>query len=94
MSFKQENNLDYFLTNVGKLYETGVNLYANKIYPQVSYPVPRGTPMISPLVQWDHNQNWAVMTPEDVMTNGGKGVSCSFVIDPYSAESKVLLFKL
>lgn len=89
MSSKQENNVDYFLTSLGKIYEVGVNLYAHKLYPTVTFPVPRGTPMISPLVRWDHNQSWPVMTPEDVMTNGGKGVSCSFTVDPFSADSKV-----
>lgn len=31
-----------------------------QIYPEVEYPVARGTPMISPLVKYDHQQNWSV----------------------------------
>lgn len=36
----------------------------------VAFPVPRGTPMISPLVQWDHSDTWAVPKPEDFVSGG------------------------
>lgn len=29
-----------------------------RLYPAISYPVSRGTQMISPLIQWDHSQDW------------------------------------
>ena len=53
-------NLDMLLSAVGKLYELGLNPKIEKLYPKVSYPVPRGTQSISPLVRWDHSQNWLV----------------------------------
>lgn len=31
-----------------------------RIYPAISYPVARGTPMIAPLIKWDHSQDWFV----------------------------------
>lgn len=31
-----------------------------KIYPEVQFPVSRGTPMISPLIKWDHSEDWYV----------------------------------
>lgn len=31
-----------------------------KIYPTVDFPVSRGTPMISPIVKWNHNENYFV----------------------------------
>lgn len=31
-----------------------------QLYPEVEYPVARGTPMIAPLVTYDHQQNWSV----------------------------------
>lgn len=31
-----------------------------KLYPSVEFPVSRGTPMISPLVKWDHSENFNV----------------------------------
>ncbi|KAM4715440.1 fatty acid synthase isoform 2-T2 [Anableps anableps] len=54
------NNLEFFLSNIGKIYMNGINLDSNGLYPVVNYPVPVGTPMISPLVQWDHSQAWAI----------------------------------
>jgi len=30
------------------------------LYPAVSYPVGRGTPMIQSLVEWDHSTQWTV----------------------------------
>lgn len=41
-----------------RLYVTGYNPRIEKIYPKVSFPVSRATPMLSPLVKWDHSQNW------------------------------------
>lgn len=32
----------------------------SKLYPPVSYPVSRGTPMISPLIKWKHERDWHV----------------------------------
>lgn len=32
----------------------------DRIYPAISYPVSRGTPMIAPLIKWDHSQDWFV----------------------------------
>lgn len=37
---------------------SGVPLQIERLYPTVSYPVSRGTQMISPLIQWDHSQDW------------------------------------
>lgn len=33
-----------------------------KLYPKVEYPVARTTPMIAPLIEWDHSKNWYVGT--------------------------------
>lgn len=32
------------------------------MYPQVEFPVSRGTKMISPLIKWEHSENWTVPT--------------------------------
>lgn len=29
-----------------------------KMYPQITFPVSRGTKLISPLVKWDHSISW------------------------------------
>jgi fatty acid synthase len=33
----------------------------SKLYPAVQFPVSRGTPSISPLVSWDHIENWHIL---------------------------------
>lgn len=32
----------------------------HNLYPAVEFPVSRGTPMISPLVRWEHSEDWYV----------------------------------
>lgn len=32
----------------------------DQLYPEIEFPVSRGTPMISPLIEYDHEQNWHV----------------------------------
>ena len=41
-----------------------------KLLSPVSFPVSRGTPMISPLVAWDHSTSWAVPKAEDFLSGG------------------------
>ena len=38
----------------------GINLDPLKMFPPAAFPVPAGTPMISPLIKWDHSQSWEV----------------------------------
>ncbi|KYN15123.1 PREDICTED: fatty acid synthase-like [Trachymyrmex cornetzi] len=54
------DNLAFLLSNVGKLYMAGAQPDISKLYPQISFPVGRGTPMIGPLVRWDHSTAWDV----------------------------------
>ncbi|KAH0813343.1 hypothetical protein GEV33_009449 [Tenebrio molitor] len=53
-----EGNLVNFLEVLGRLYECGHNPQLHKLYPEIVYPVSRGTPMISPMVKWDHDRSW------------------------------------
>ena len=57
---KNENNIQFLLENVGRLYSCGLNPSVEKFYPRVKYPVSRGTSTISPLVKWEHNQSYTV----------------------------------
>ena len=47
-----------------------------KLLPSVEFPVPRGTPMISPAVRWDHSVTWAVARDDEANEEGS-----SFEID-------------
>uniref|UniRef100_A0A673J1H8 Fatty acid synthase n=1 Tax=Sinocyclocheilus rhinocerous TaxID=307959 RepID=A0A673J1H8_9TELE len=69
------NNLEFFLSHVGKSYMNGINVDSNKLYPAVEYPVPTGTPLISPHIQWDHSQVWDVPKVEDFPAGSGGSTS-------------------
>jgi fatty acid synthase, animal type len=51
-----------FQKNVCRIFQNGVDFDVAKLYPPVDYPVARGTPMISPLIKWDHSQELFVPT--------------------------------
>ncbi|XP_055643690.1 fatty acid synthase-like [Toxorhynchites rutilus septentrionalis] len=53
-----------FLCNLGHLYLSQQDINLLKLYPPVQFPVSRGTPMISPLVRWDHRDSWSVVRYE------------------------------
>ncbi|XP_031841485.2 fatty acid synthase 1 [Nomia melanderi] len=55
-----QNNVNFFLENIGKLYMAGAQPKISKLYPPISYPVGRGTPMINSLIKWDHSTEWMV----------------------------------
>lgn len=42
----------------------GVDVDVSKLYPPIAFPVSRGTPMISPLVKWDHSEDFFVQNYE------------------------------
>ncbi|GBN56586.1 Fatty acid synthase [Araneus ventricosus] len=54
------DNTVHLLSSLGRLYTAGLNPDIEKLYPQVQFPVPKGTPMISPLIKWDHSESWCV----------------------------------
>ncbi|XP_044262250.1 fatty acid synthase-like [Tribolium madens] len=49
-----------FLQILGKLFKQGYNLQLDKLYPEVLFPVGRNTPMIAPLIKWNHSKSWEV----------------------------------
>lgn len=53
-------NLEMFITAIGQLYQLGVNVLINKLYPKVEWPVARSTQSISSLMKWDHNKTFLV----------------------------------
>ncbi|XP_041363356.1 fatty acid synthase-like [Gigantopelta aegis] len=88
MKRNHPDNLEFFYTSLGKCYMNGVNFDPMKLFPPVKFPVSCGTPMISPLVQWDHAQSWAVPKYDEFLSGGtGMNSEMSFEID-ISPESK------
>ncbi|CAG2106773.1 unnamed protein product, partial [Medioppia subpectinata] len=55
-----ETNMDMFLSGLAQLYGLGFNMSIDRLYPRVEWPVPRGTPSIASLIQWDHRQQYYV----------------------------------
>lgn len=49
-----------FLSALGQLYMAGTEMDVTKLYEDATYPVPLGTPIISPFIEWDHNRPWDV----------------------------------
>lgn len=47
-----------------RLYQNGCNLDLENLYPAVQFPVAKGTPMISPLIKWNHTKDWYVVSFE------------------------------
>lgn len=39
------------------------------LYPPIQYPVSRGTPMIAPLIKWEHTDEWLVPNFEKKKTD-------------------------
>ncbi|KAK2504120.1 hypothetical protein MC885_011188 [Smutsia gigantea] len=73
MKKDHSDNLEFFLSSVGRLHLAGLDANPNDLFPPVEFPVPRGTPLISPHIKWDHSQTWDVPTAEDFPN----GSSCS-----------------
>lgn len=74
-----EDNAEVFLQAIGKLYAAGLQPEIWKLYPEVKFPVSRGTPMISPLVKWDHSEDWFVTSykQEEKITTGERRIELS-----------------
>ncbi|KAL7037047.1 hypothetical protein ACKWTF_009050 [Chironomus riparius] len=66
---ENKNNSTFFLSSLGILHENGVDMDVGKLYPPVSFPVSRGTPMISPLIKWQHSEEWFVTRFESQKSN-------------------------
>jgi fatty acid synthase len=41
----------------------------HNLYPKIEFPVSRGTPMISPLVKWDHSDSFRAFKMDDLDIN-------------------------
>lgn len=49
------------------------------LYPTIEFPVSRSTAMISPLIKWDHENDWYVTSykTQDRITTGERFISLS-----------------
>ncbi|CAG7827443.1 unnamed protein product, partial [Allacma fusca] len=54
------DHINFFLTNLGKLFLHGLEPRVSQLYPKVEFPVGNSVRMISPLISWDHSTTWKV----------------------------------
>ncbi|KAK7571973.1 hypothetical protein V9T40_014445 [Parthenolecanium corni] len=59
----RKDNLNYLLSSIGKLYVAGCEPAVNNLHPSIKFPVPRGTPSISPYCTWFHGDNDELCPP-------------------------------
>ncbi|XP_032664083.1 fatty acid synthase-like [Odontomachus brunneus] len=52
------NTIQDVLEGIGDIYNTGFQPQISNLYPPMQFPVSRGTPMISPLVRWNHSEDY------------------------------------
>ncbi|XP_033150589.1 fatty acid synthase [Drosophila busckii] len=55
-----DNNVEFLLSNVGKLFAAGAQPQVLNLVRPITYPVGRGTPMLNSIIGWDHSQKWLV----------------------------------
>ncbi|XP_057672284.1 fatty acid synthase-like [Diorhabda carinulata] len=55
---KDTDYLEGFLKTIGNLYVNGFNPQLAKLYPEINFPVSKGTRMISPFIRWKHTRSW------------------------------------
>lgn len=68
------------------MFVSGLELQVDKLYPAIKYPVSNGTPMISPLMRWNHSKDWYV--PFDIHHFESDGIErlCEIHLKPGSYE--------
>ncbi|XP_054986055.1 fatty acid synthase [Sorex araneus] len=81
MKKDHRDNLEFFLSNVAKLHLAGINIDPNGLLPPVEFPAPRGTPLISPHIRWDHSQAWDVPAAEHFPSGSGSSSATVYSID-------------
>ncbi|XP_015113026.1 fatty acid synthase [Diachasma alloeum] len=80
-----ENSAEAILQAIGKLYDVGRQPQIWKLYPEIKFPVSRGTPMLSPLIKWDHSENWYVTSyqEQETITSGERTVELTLSDEDY-----------
>lgn len=81
MKKDQADNLQFLLGSVGRLHLAGIDINPNGLFPPTEFPAPRGTPLISPLIKWDHSQTWDVPAAEDFPSGSGSSSATVYTID-------------
>ncbi|XP_065216376.1 fatty acid synthase-like [Planococcus citri] len=79
-----ENSVLCLLNALGRLYESGCAMKLSTLYPRVEFPVRRSTPMISPLIKWQHTEQW---TRGEMHTDTSQSTERKFVYAPKNEDT-------
>ncbi|XP_065083523.1 fatty acid synthase-like [Ochlerotatus camptorhynchus] len=69
------------LSKIGHLHLASQNLDIARLYPKVQFPVSRGTPMISPLIRWDHREDAFVVKYNWEQTNKSRAYTINISLN-------------
>ncbi|CAB3220026.1 unnamed protein product [Arctia plantaginis] len=78
------DNTLFLLEAIGKLHMEGFNFDVQALYPKVEMPVSTGTPFLSHLVKWAHDERWPV--PIHCLANKRQGANCDFILALHDQE--------
>lgn len=42
------------------MYNAGIDVNVGAIYPQIEYPISKGTASLTPIVHWEHSDKWRI----------------------------------
>lgn len=70
---RNQSTVSNLLSSIGKIFNAGLHPKIENLYPPISYPVSRGTPSLQPLVEWNHSDDWPIITFLDyTVTSSGE----------------------
>merc|ERR1719357_964331 len=72
MKKNHPDNAQFFMEQLGKMYINGVNMKPLSMFPECQLPVPRSTPMISPMITkaWRHDEKYRIPHVDDIHLTG------------------------
>ncbi|XP_045770793.1 fatty acid synthase-like isoform X2 [Maniola jurtina] len=82
------DNAQFLLEAIGNLYMEGYSPQIQALYPKVEFPVSTGTPMLSHLLEWAHNEAWNV--PLYVSANRKTAAACTHVLSIHDDDHRYL----
>lgn len=82
MKRNSDDGVLFLLQSLGKLSQNGIDLDIRQLYPKVEFPVSRGTEMISPLIKWEHSEDYYVPTYDSQNSFDSKNVVTISLRDP------------
>uniref|UniRef100_A0A914DXV9 Fatty acid synthase n=1 Tax=Acrobeloides nanus TaxID=290746 RepID=A0A914DXV9_9BILA len=85
MNKHAENEIEWFFKAIGRIYQAGAVVHAEKLHHELPLPVPTSTPMIAPLWKWDHSQDWYVVNAKKMIT---ENCCATYDVDPFSFDTK------